>query len=116
MKVSNARMNIPKAIKSLKSNGFLSIRITSHLFRNGRSTHLYTTIAPERILPYIPFFCNPIICNRQDIFFSLKSPLISGISYAVLYFIIANTIRTNLRIIQINACIFVFPLEVLYSK
>ena len=26
--VSNARMNIPKAIRSLKSNGFLSISIT----------------------------------------------------------------------------------------
>jgi len=28
--VSNARMNIPKAIRSLKSNGFLSISTTPH--------------------------------------------------------------------------------------
>src|SRR5699024_8546697 len=43
--VSNARMNIPKAIKSLKSNGFLSISTTPILCRN-RGQPPCNTVAP----------------------------------------------------------------------
>ena len=40
-KVSNAMMNIPKAIKSLKSYGFLSTRITAHLYKmEGQNTSI----------------------------------------------------------------------------
>ena len=38
--VSNARMNIPKAIRSLKSNGFLSISTTPILCKNRGQTPL----------------------------------------------------------------------------
>ena len=47
--VSNARMNIPKAIRSLKSNGFLSISTTPILCKN-RGQPPCNTIVPDHIL------------------------------------------------------------------
>ena len=51
--VSNARMNIPKAIRSLKSNGFLSISTTPILCKNRGQTPCNTVIT-VLISSYIP--------------------------------------------------------------
>ena len=51
--VSNARMNIPKAIRSLKSNGFLSIS-TPPFYVRIEARPPCNTVIPVLILSYIP--------------------------------------------------------------
>ena len=65
--VSNARMNIPKAIRSLKSNGFLSISTTPILCRievshpATRLLRIYLTIISA--LPQFSFFIRTTLRN-----------------------------------------------------
>ena len=49
--VSNAKMNIPKAIKSLKSKGFLSISTTPILCKNRGQPPCNTVVSYDIILP-----------------------------------------------------------------
>ena len=71
--VSNARMNIPKAIRSLKSNGFLSISTTPILCNiKWRSSHPVTRLSLTAILTQISPSYNSYNRHIQFLFLSLN--------------------------------------------
>ena len=61
--VSNAKMNIPKAIKSLKSKGFLSISTTPILCKNRGQPPCNTVVSYGIILPCFNTADNSYNCH-----------------------------------------------------
>ena len=74
--VSNAKMNVPKAIRSLKSNGLLSISTTPILCKN-RGQPPCNTIAPWLILSWLFHCFNP--SYKISMFLQKIPKLYSGI-------------------------------------
>ena len=70
--VSNAKMNIPKAIRSLKSKEFLSISTTPILCKNRGPPPCNTVVSYDIILPFYFTSDNSYNCHIQE----KKAPMI----------------------------------------